>query len=68
MNKEIKTIGDLLDAMESVLALPENHHIIAVFENNESDEIKGWIVAEIGVEGDYPMYTTEELIKKFKKD
>jgi len=66
MNKEIKTLEDLVNALESILDIPENHHLIAVFENNESDEIIGWVVAEEGVEADYPMYTSEELIENFK--
>ena len=66
MKKEIKTLPDLIAALESSLNIPENHHLIAVFENNESDEIIGWVVAEEGVEADYPMYTSEELIENFK--
>lgn len=64
--KEIKTLPDLINALESVLAIPENHQLIPIFENNESNEIIGWVVAEIGVEADYPMYTSEELIEKYK--
>lgn len=66
MNKEIKTLPDLIESLELILDIPENHHLIAVFENDESDEIIGWIVAEIGVEADYPIYTSEELIENFK--
>lgn len=67
LSKEIKTLPDLIAALESVLDLPENHHLIAVFDNNESDKIIDWIVVENGVEDDYPMYTSEELLEKFKK-
>ena len=35
--------------------------------NNDSDEIAGWVVVEDGVEGDYLMYTSAELLEKFKK-
>lgn len=66
MNKEIKTLENLIDALESILDIPENHQLIPIFENNESNEIIGWVVAEIGVEADYPMYTSEELIENFK--
>lgn len=66
MNKEIKTLENLIDALESILDIPENHQLIPIFENNESDEIIGWVVAEEGVEADYPMYTSEELIENFK--
>lgn len=65
MNKEIKSIEDLVKALESIINIPENHHLIAVFENNESDEIQGWICAEYGVEGDYPVYTFQELLDKY---
>ena len=53
---------------ESVLDIPENHHLIAVFENDESEDIIGWVVAENDVEADYPVYTTKELLEKFKRD
>ena len=66
--KEIKTLPDLINALESVLAIPENHHLIAVFENDESEDIIGWVVMKNGVKKDYPVYTTEELLEKFKKD
>lgn len=68
MSKEIKTLPDLINALKSVLDIPENHHLIAVFENDESDDIIGWVVVENGIEADYPIYTTEELLEKFKKD
>ena len=68
MNKEIKTLPDLINAVESVLDIPENHHLIAVFENDESEDIIGWVVAENDVEADYPVYTTKELLEKFKRD
>lgn len=68
MPKEIKTLKDLIEALEQTLDIPENHHLIAVFQDNEHDEIEGWLVVENDVEGDYPVYTTEELIKKYKKD
>lgn len=67
MNKEIKTLKDLVDALESVLDIPENHQLIPIFENNESTEIIGWVVAEKGVEGNYPVYSSDELIEKYKK-
>ena len=55
----------LVKTFENALDIPENHHIVAVFENDDSDEIIGWSVVELGVEGDYPIYTLEELFTKF---
>lgn len=66
--KEIKTLKDLISALEECLDIPENHHIVAVFEDNESEEIKGWLVVENGVDGEYPMYSSEELLKKYSKN
>ena len=63
--KEIKTLPDLILALEETLNIPENHHIIAVFQDNEHDEIEGWLVVEKGVEADYPIYSTEELLEKY---
>jgi hypothetical protein len=60
-------LKSFISGLEKRLNIPENHHLVAVFENNESDKIIGWIVAEIGVEADYPVYTIEELFEKFKK-
>ena len=68
MKKEIKTLEDLIHALEESLDIPKNHHIVAVFEDNDHNEIIGWLVVEEGVEADYPMYTSEELLKLFKKD
>ena len=53
--------------LEKRLNIPERHHLVAVFENNESNTIKGWIVIEEGVEADYPVYTIGELFEKFEK-
>ena len=63
--KYCATVQELIIALESTLNIPENYHLIAVFENNESDEIQGWICAEYGVEGDYPLYTFQELLDKY---
>lgn len=68
MKKEIKTLSDLISTLESILDIPENHHLIAVFKNDESEDIIGWVVMKNGVKKDYPVYTTEELLEKFKKD
>ena len=55
----------LVKTFENALNIPENHHLVAVFENDDSDEIIGWSVVELGVEGNYPIYTLEELFTKF---
>lgn len=55
----------LVKTFESALNIPENHHLVAVFENDDSNKIIGWSVVELGAEGDYPIYTLEELFTKF---
>ena len=67
-NKEIKILKDLVLALEESLDIPKNHHLIAVFKDNNSDEIEGWLVVGNGVEGEYPMYSSEELLKKYGKN
>lgn len=53
---------ELVKMLEQYLNIPDNHHIVAVFENNDSDEVIGYVVAEKGKEGDYPILTSKELI------
>ena len=67
MKKEIKTLKDLIAALEETINIPENHHLVAVFKDNDSIEIEGWIVAKEGVEGDYPVYSSEELLEIYGK-
>lgn len=60
-NKKFTTLSKeefegLIKWMNEHLCLDENHTVIAVFEDNDHDEIIGWIVAEVGVEADYPVY------------
>ena len=59
------TLEALVKTFENGLNIPENHQLVAVFENDDSDVIIGWSVVELGVEGDYPIYTLEELFTKF---
>ena len=66
-NKPMIDIKDLVIFLEDKLSLPENHHLIAVFRDNDSDDIIGWMVVEHGVEGDYPVYTFTELLEKYEK-
>ena len=63
MKKEIKTLKDLIDVLEETINIPDNHHLIPVFEDNDHNEIKGWIVAEDGVEADYSVYSSEDLLR-----
>ena len=66
---------ELIETLESILAIPNGQHIFAVFENNESDEVIGFIVADCeeykripkGNIKDYPLLTSKELIEKYKK-
>lgn len=53
---------ELVKMLEQYLNIPDNHHIIAVFDNNDSDDVIGYVVAEKGKEGDYPILTSKELI------
>lgn len=53
---------ELVKMLEQYLNIPDNHHIIAVFDNNDSDDVIGYVVAENGKEGDYPILTSKELI------
>jgi hypothetical protein len=63
MTKEIKTLKDLIDALEETINIPANYHLIAVFKDNNHSEIEGWVVAENGVEADYPIYSSEDLLR-----
>lgn len=51
--------------LEFTINIPDNHYLIAVFEDNDSNEIIGYVCAEEGVEDDYPVYSFEELIEKY---
>lgn len=59
--KEIRTLEDLLKALECVVDIPANHRLVAVFEDNGSEEIEGFLCIENGVEGDYPLLSFEDL-------
>lgn len=63
MEKEIKTFKDLISALEETINIPNNHHLIAVFKDNDHNEIEGWIVVEDGIEADYPVYSNEDLLR-----
>ena len=41
--KKVETLEDLIKAMEETIDIPDNHHLVAVFESNESGEIKGFL-------------------------
>ena len=63
MTKDVKTFKDLIDALEETINIPDNHHLIAVFKDSDHNEIEGWIVAENGVNADYTVYSSEDLLK-----
>lgn len=70
MKKKIHTLEDLVRALEFSLDIPKDHHIVAVFENDNSEKIIGWAVVKNNQkeeEVEYPIYSEEELIAKFKK-
>lgn len=60
---EIKTVKDLCKALEVTINIPKDHHLVAVFKDNDSSEIEGWLVVKNGVKGDYPMYSSKELLE-----
>ena len=56
---------ELVKILEQHLNIPNNHHIIAVFEDDNSQEVKGFVVAEYGKEKLYPILTSKELINTY---
>ena len=62
LNKE--TFEGLIKWINEQLGLDENHSVVAIFEDDKHDEIIGWVVVEVGVEADYPMY--DDLRKLFE--
>ena len=58
---------ELTNTLEQHLNIPETHRVIAVYENDESDEAIGYIVAEKGKEGYFPVLTPKELIETYGK-
>lgn len=57
--------NELVKTLEQHLNIPKNHHITLVFENNDSDKVIGYVVAECGKEGYYPILTSKELINLY---
>ena len=64
---ERMTLEELIERLNAYIGLDDRHTVVAVFKNNESDDIIGWTVVEKGVEGDYPVMQLDELIDKYKK-
>ena len=54
---------ELVGLLEKHLNIPDNHQIIAVFDDDPSDEVKGFVVKERGKGGHFPVLTSEELIR-----
>ena len=65
LNKE--QFEQLVKDLNKALKLDDKHRLIAVFKDNESEEIEGWVICEIGVEADYPIISTDELMEIIKK-
>lgn len=61
--KATSTLEELIKWINGQINLDEKHTVVALFEDNQHDEIIGWTVVEIGVEGDYPIY--EDLRELF---
>lgn len=56
---------ELVKTLERHLNIPDNQHIIAVFENDDSEKVIGYVVTEIGKEGEVTVLTAKELIEKY---
>lgn len=63
---ERMTLEELIERLNAYIGLDNRHTVVAVFKNNESDNIIGWTVVEKGVDGDYPVMQLDELIDKYK--
>lgn len=67
IKKEIRTLEELVKWLNNRFGFGDDRSVVAVFDNNDSDEIIGWLVADVGVEGYYPVMTIEELFEKYDK-
>ena len=56
---------ELVNTLERHLNIPDRHHIVAVFENDNSEDVIGYVVVENGKEGNYPILTEKELIDTY---
>lgn len=65
LNKE--EFEQMIKNLNKRFQLDENHTVVAIFQDNNHDDIIGWTVVEKGVEADYPMYSTVELFEKYDK-
>lgn len=57
-------LKEYIKFLNKFLELDENHTVVAIFEDNDHDEIIGWSVIEKAVDGEYPIY--EDLEKMFE--
>ena len=62
---DIHRLDQLINIFNKRFQLDENHTVVAVFENNDNDRVIGWSVIEIGVQDDYPVYSTSELFRLY---
>lgn len=64
-----ETFEGLIKWMNEQLGLDEKHTVVAIFEDNDHDEIIGWSVIEMGIEeGEYEVYEdVKELFAAYGK-
>ena len=62
-------LKEYIEFLNNFLELDENHTVIAIFEDNDHDEIIGWSVIESGIEeGEYEVYEDiKELFAAYGK-
>jgi hypothetical protein len=60
-----KQFKQYIENMNTALNIPYGYRLLGVFENNDSDDLIGYIVVEEGREGDYPIMTIEQVISKY---
>ena len=65
INKE--QFKEVVENLNKSLNLDDKHRLIAIFKDNESEEIEGWVICEKGVDADYPIISTDELVEMINK-
>lgn len=65
ISKFIDTVNiiEVVKFLNNRLEIPENHRVIAVYDDNDSIDVKGYACVENGNEGDFPVYDLEDFIK-----
>lgn len=44
-----------------------NTALLQFFKDNKSEEIEGWVICEKGVDADYSIISTDELVEMINK-